>query len=91
MVNGSKNIFYEKDGELHKSELVLESEEKLEDIIQQIVARVNRSETFFITDLNSTNGSFLNRIRLKPFEKTEIKEGDSVIFSHHEYEFCFLY
>lgn len=55
-------------------------------------ARIDRNgENFYITDLNSTNGSFLNRIRLKPFEKTEIKEGDSVIFSHHEYEFCFLY
>lgn len=64
MVNGSKNIFYEKDGELHKSELVLESEEKLEDIIQQIVARVNRSvnEANPIVDARLEDGSRVNAV-----------------------------
>ena len=60
--------------------------------ISRYHARIDKDgDAFFITDLNSTNGTFLNRMRLRPFEKTELKEGDSVIFSHCEYEFCFLY
>jgi pilus assembly protein CpaF len=64
MVNGNENIFYEKDGELHKSELILESEEKLEDIIQQIVAKVNRSinEANPIVDARLADGSRVNAV-----------------------------
>ena len=64
MVNGNENIFFEKDGELHKSDLILESEEKLEDIIQQIVARVNRSinEANPIVDARLSDGSRVNAV-----------------------------
>jgi len=64
MVNGHENIFYEENGELHKSEVFLESEEKLEDIIQQIVARVNRSinEANPIVDARLPDGSRVNAV-----------------------------
>lgn len=42
MVNGPDHIFYEKDGEIHKLEKKFSSEQKLQDIIQQIVGQHNR-------------------------------------------------
>ncbi len=42
MVNGTDNIFIEKDGAIKKSELKFDSEEKLEDVVQQIVSSCNR-------------------------------------------------
>jgi pilus assembly protein CpaF len=42
MVNGSKNIFYEKAGRIYRWEGQFQSEERLMDILQQIVARHNR-------------------------------------------------
>lgn len=42
MVNGPKSIFYEKEGHLYKAKEVFSSEERVLDILQQIVARHNR-------------------------------------------------
>lgn len=42
MVNGTDNIFIEKDGAIQKSDLRFDSLEKLEDVIQQIVSSCNR-------------------------------------------------
>lgn len=42
MVNGTDNIFVEKKGSIFKSESRFESEEKLQDVVQQIVASCNR-------------------------------------------------
>ncbi len=42
MVNGTDNIFIEKDGAIKKSELKFDSAEKLEDVVQQIVSSCNR-------------------------------------------------
>ena len=42
MVNGTDNIFIEKSGAITKSPLKFDSEEKLEDVIQQIVSSCNR-------------------------------------------------
>ncbi len=42
MVNGTDNIFVEKNGSIFKSESRFESEEKLQDVVQQIVASCNR-------------------------------------------------
>lgn len=42
MVNGIDNIFVEKNGSIFKSESRFESEEKLQDVVQQIVASCNR-------------------------------------------------
>ena len=43
MVNGFDRIFLEKEGKLVKSAASFSSREKLEDVIQQIVAKVNRT------------------------------------------------
>lgn len=42
MVNGSEHIFVERNGHMERWEKRFESEEQLEDTIQQIVSRVNR-------------------------------------------------
>lgn len=42
MVNGRDNIFVEEKGQIHRWDRTFESEEQLEDLIQQIVSRVNR-------------------------------------------------
>ncbi|MFZ5353240.1 MAG: CpaF family protein [Bacillota bacterium] len=43
MVNGHKNIFVEKDGYIKKLPLEFEDSRRLEDVIQTIVAKVNRT------------------------------------------------
>lgn len=62
MVNGPENIFIEKAGKIRKFEGKMESEEELEDIIQQIVARVNRTvnEANPIVDARLSDGSRVN-------------------------------
>ncbi len=42
MINGSKHIFVEENGFMHSWNYEFESEEQLEDLIQQVVSRVNR-------------------------------------------------
>ncbi len=62
MVNGSDNIFVEKDGRLSRYDLKFESKEKLEDVIQQIVSKCNRvvNEASPIADARLENGSRVN-------------------------------
>ncbi len=43
MINGPENVFIEKAGQVERANLHFESREQLEDLIQQIVARVNRA------------------------------------------------
>ncbi len=43
MVNGSRNIYYEKQGKLYRWEKCFSAPERLEDVIQQIAAGCNRS------------------------------------------------
>lgn len=43
MINGPKQIFVEREGKISLWKKQFETEEKLEDIIQQIVSRINRS------------------------------------------------
>lgn len=42
---------------------------------------------FFITDVGSSNGTFVNRRRLKPLERLILKDGDLIGFSHIQVEF----
>lgn len=42
MINGPDHIFIEKSGKLFRSEICFEDEQKLQDVIQQIVAKCNR-------------------------------------------------
>ncbi len=62
MVNGKDSIFYELNGYMYKADCSFESEEKLQDIIQQIVARVNKrvNESTPIVDTRLKNGSRVN-------------------------------
>ncbi len=45
------------------------------------------NENYFITDLNSTNGTFLNGERLSPNRKTRISVGDRIQFAGEKYLF----
>ena len=67
MVNGPREIFVEKRGHIYKTDKQFVSEEKLEDVIQQIVASCNRvvNECTPIVDARLSNGSRVN-IVLKP-------------------------
>jgi pilus assembly protein CpaF len=59
MVNGHKDIFIERQGAVHRHPIRFESEEKLEDIIQAIVAKVNRivNQGSPIVDARLSDGS----------------------------------
>ena len=62
MVNGTEQIFIEEDGALRKLEIRFPSEEKLRNIIQQIVAKCNRvvNDTSPIVDARLEDGSRVN-------------------------------
>ncbi|MCI8504722.1 MAG: CpaF family protein [Lachnospiraceae bacterium] len=62
MINGPDKIFIERAGKLFKSEKQFSSREKLEDVIQQIVSRVNRTvnEANPIVDARLEDGSRVN-------------------------------
>ncbi len=67
MVNGTDNIFIERDGRIVRYDRCFESTEKLEDVIQQIVSKCNRvvNESSPIVDARLENGSRVNVV-LKP-------------------------
>ena len=62
MINGTENIFIEKKGIITRFESAFESEEKLEDVVQQIVASCNRvvNESSPIVDARLENGARVN-------------------------------
>lgn len=62
MVNGPDCIFIEQDGRLYRSDLQFENREKLENVIQQIVADCNRvvNEASPIVDARLRNGARVN-------------------------------
>ena len=62
MVNGTDNIFIEKKGAIMQSPFRFESRQKLEDVVQQIVASCNRvvNEASPIVDARLENGSRVN-------------------------------
>lgn len=62
MVNGADSIFYEKDGRVQKWDRRFYSKEKLEDVIQQIVATGNKivNEANPIVDTRLKDGSRVN-------------------------------
>lgn len=62
MINGTQNIFYKKKGRIFQSDKRFLSKEKLEDVIQQIVAGANRlvNEASPIVDARLADGSRVN-------------------------------
>ena len=62
MINGTDKIFIEKAGQVMEYEMRFESKEKLEDVIQRIVAGCNRgvNEASPIVDARLENGSRVN-------------------------------
>lgn len=62
MINGPDSIFIERGGRLQELDMVFESEEKLQDVIQQIVAGCNRvvNEASPIVDARLSNGARVN-------------------------------
>lgn len=62
MINGPDHIFIEQNGRLLESELHFESEEKLQNVIQQIVSDCNRTvnEASPIVDARLQNGARVN-------------------------------
>ena len=62
MINGTENIFIEKQGQLYQLEKRFLTKEKLEDVIQQIVASCNRivNEASPIVDARLKDGSRVN-------------------------------
>lgn len=62
MINGTQNIFYERDGRIFQSDKRFISRDKLEDVVQQIVAGSNRlvNEASPIADARLPDGSRVN-------------------------------
>lgn len=62
MVNGHNQIFIEKNGAITKTQVQFESEEKLQDVVQQIVSQSNRivNESNPIVDARLSDGSRVN-------------------------------
>lgn len=62
LVNGPEHIFYEKNGEMKEYEYCFSSEEKLQQVIQQIVGKHNRVVNFAspIVDTRLEDGSRVN-------------------------------
>lgn len=62
MINGTQNIFYERDGRIFQSDKRFISKDKLEDVVQQIAAGSNRlvNEASPIVDARLSDGSRVN-------------------------------
>lgn len=91
MVNGAKNIFIERHGTIEKIDSEIESEEKLNDIVQQIVGDTNRrvNESTPIVDTRLKDVSRVNVVlppisldgtilTIRKFAKEEIKIEDLI-------------
>lgn len=87
---------YKPDGELAEklSELPFVIGKKKENVnlaindysVSRVHARITREEgIYYIEDLNSTNGTFKNGLRLQPYEKRKLEKGDELKFGKTEY------
>ncbi len=57
--------------------------------VSRVHARIRFSEgTYFLMDLNSRNGTFLNGELLPGGEEAEMSAGDRILFADAEYRFC---
>ena len=87
---------YKPDGEkvveLEKFPFVIGKKKENVDLVMndysasRVHARITHEEGgYFIEDLNSTNGTFKNGLRLQPYEKRKLESGDELRFGKTEY------
>jgi hypothetical protein len=58
------------------------------DTVSRYHAKITKEgEDFYLTDLNSTNGTFINDEPLQTYQKKEIKYGDVLAFANIKYQF----
>lgn len=101
MINGADHIFIEKRGRLFRLEQKFESKEKLEDVIQQIVAACNRvvNEASPIVDARLENGARVNVVlspaalngpivTIRKFPEKPITMADLISFGSITEEVC---
>lgn len=101
MINGPENIFIERQGKLSASGITFESREKLQDVIQQIVAACNRvvNEASPIVDARLENGARVNVVlapialngpivTIRRFPENPITMKDLVAFGSISEEVC---
>lgn len=41
---------------------------------------VKEEDGYYLEDMNSTNGTFKNGLRMQPYEKRKLEEGDEITF-----------
>lgn len=58
------------------------------DLVSRYHAKITKEEdVYYITDLNSTNGTFVNSEAVQTYQKQEIKTGDEIAFANIKYKF----
>lgn len=62
----------------------------LDDVsVSRMHARITREqENMYLEDLNSTNGTFKNGLRMQPYEKRKLEEGDEIKFGKTTFLYC---
>ena len=54
--------------------------------VSRIHARITEEDgNYYIEDLNSTNGTYKNGLRLQPYEKRKLEKEDELKFGKTEY------
>jgi pSer/pThr/pTyr-binding forkhead associated (FHA) protein len=57
-----------------------------EDVVSRYHAKLlKEGDRYFLMDMNSTNGTYINGEALKTYEKKEIKQGDEISFANIKY------
>lgn len=79
---------------LYKEETRIGKEERqadiciAKDVISRIHARIQKEEgEYYVTDLDSTNGTYVNGRRIASTEEVRLQQGDRVSFANVEYIF----
>lgn len=90
MINGTQNIFYEKKGRIFQSDKRFLSKEKLEDVIQQIVAGANRlvNEASPIVDATGTKKPLFEPLSVylrDPDKEVELAKRAINILNKHQF------
>jgi pSer/pThr/pTyr-binding forkhead associated (FHA) protein len=49
---------------------------------------IRKENAYYITDMNSRNGSFVNGTRVEAGQEMPIKDGDRILLANEEFMFC---